>query len=346
MDVKFSQNGSSGVITLNRPDALNALTLSMVRDITPVLNDWARDPSIEHVVIEGAGEKGFCAGGDIRALHDWGRAGEAEATGFYREEYALNHLIKTFPKPYIALIDGITMGGGVGLSVHGQFRVCTENTVFAMPETGIGLLPDVGGTYFLPRLPGFIGTFMVLTGARLRAADLCYTGIATHYMLTAQLESLKQELAARGDINETLDAFQADAGPPPLAEIRDAIDACFHADSVVDILTALAATDTDWARKQTDIINTKSPTSSAVALRQMRYGAQTDFNGCMQIEMRAVTRLMALPDFYEGVRAVILDKDNAPVWTPPEHASVAAGDIDKIFASLGADELQLGETHA
>ena len=346
MDVEFSQNGASGIITLNRPDALNALTLSMVRDMTPVLNDWARDPSIEHVVIEGAGEKGFCAGGDIRALHDWGRAGEAEATSFYREEYALNHLIKTFPKPYIALIDGITMGGGVGMSVHGRFRVCTENTVFAMPETGIGLLPDVGGTYFLPRLPGFIGTYMVLTGARLRAADLCYAGIATHYVPNAQLESLKQELAARGDIDKTLDAFQADVGPPPLAEIRDAIDECFHADSVVDILVALAAADTDWARKQADIINTKSPTSSAVALRQMRDGAETDFNGCMQIEMRAVTRLMALPDFYEGVRAVILDKDNAPVWTPPEHASVAAGDIDKIFASLGADELQLGETHA
>ena len=346
MDVEFSQNGASGVITLNRPDALNALTLSMVREMTPVLNDWARDPSVKHVVIEGAGEKGFCAGGDIRALHDWGRAGDAEATGFYREEYALNHLIKTFPKPYIALIDGITMGGGVGVSVHGQFRVCTENTVFAMPETGIGLLPDVGGTYFLPRLPGFVGTYMVLTGARLRAADLCYAGIATHYVPAAQLESLKQELAAGGDIDGTLAAYHVDAGAPPLAEIRDAIDACFHADNVVDILSALGAVDTEWARKQVDIINTKSPTSSAVALRQMRDGVKTDFNGCMQIEMRAVTRLMALPDFYEGVRAVILDKDNAPSWTPPEHAAVVPTDIDKIFASLGADELKLGDSNA
>ncbi|MEC8094690.1 MAG: enoyl-CoA hydratase/isomerase family protein, partial [Pseudomonadota bacterium] len=200
MEVEFSQNGAGGIITLNRPDALNALTLSMVRDMAPVLEDWARDPAVEHVVIEGAGEKGFCAGGDIRALHDWGRAADAEATGFYREEYALNHLIKTFSKPYIALIDGITMGGGVGVSVHGRYRVCTENTVFAMPETGIGLLPDVGGTYFLPRLPGFIGTYMVLTGARLRAADLYYTGIATHHMPSAQLEKLKQELAAGCDI--------------------------------------------------------------------------------------------------------------------------------------------------
>ena len=346
MEVEFSQNGAGGIITLNRPDALNALTLSMVRDIAPVLEDWARDSAVEHVVIEGAGEKGFCAGGDIRALHDWGRAGDAEATGFYRQEYALNHLIKTFPKPYIALIDGITMGGGVGVSVHGRYRVCTENTVFAMPETGIGLLPDVGGTYFLPRLPGFIGTYMVLTGARLRAADLYYTGIATHYMPSAQLEKLKQELAAGGDIEETLAGFHADAGAPPLAEMREAIDACFHADSIVDIVAALGAADTDWARKQIDIINTKSPTSSAVALRQMRDGAKADFNSCMQIEMRAVTRLMALPDFYEGVRAVILDKDNAPSWTPPEHASVAVADIDKIFASLGADELQLGGKNA
>ncbi len=346
MNVEFTQSGAGGIITLNRPDALNALTLSMVRDIMPVLQDWARDPSVEHVIIEGAGEKGFCAGGDIRALHDWGRAGADEATGFYREEYALNHFIKTFPKPYIALIDGITMGGGVGVSVHGRFRVCTENTVFAMPETGIGLLPDVGGTYFLPRLPGFIGTYMVLTGARLRAADLCYSGIATHYVPRAQLDRLKHDLAAGGDVDETLAAFHEDAGAPPLAELQDTIDACFHADSVVDILAALDTADTQWARQQIDIINTKSPTSSAVALRQMRDGAKTDFSGCMQIEMRAVTRLMALPDFYEGVRAVILDKDNKPVWTPPDHASVAAQYIDEIFAALGADELQLGETNA
>ena len=145
------------------------------------------------------------------------------------------------------------MGGGVGVSVHGQFRVCTENTVFAMPETGIGLLPDVGGTYFLPRLPGFIGTYMVLTGARLRAADLCYAGIATHYVRTAELENLKQDLAVGGDIDQTLAGFHADAGSPPLAEIRDAIDACFHDDSVVDILSALAAVDTDWARKQSTL---------------------------------------------------------------------------------------------
>ena len=162
----------------------------------------------------------------------------------------------------------------------------------------------------------------------------------------AQLEKLKEELAAGGDIDGTLAAYHVDAGAPPLAEIRDAIDACFHADSVVDILSALGAVDTEWARKQVDIINTKSPTSSAVALRQMRDGVKTDFNGCMQIEMRAVTRLMALPDFYEGVRAVILDKDNAPSWTPPEHAAVVPTDIDKIFASLGADELKLGDSNA
>ncbi|MEC7594654.1 MAG: enoyl-CoA hydratase/isomerase family protein, partial [Pseudomonadota bacterium] len=312
--------------TLNRPKALNALTHPMCLMMIEALENWRNDDDVKAIVVDGAGEKGFCAGGDILKLHDSGKAGNDDAWLFWRDEYRLNTLIFHYPKPYVALIDGITMGGGVGVSVHGRYRVCTENTVFAMPETGIGLLPDVGGTYFLPRLPGFIGTYMVLTGARLRAADLYYTGIATHYMPSAQLEKLKQELAAGCDIEETL--------------------AGFHADSVVDIWAALGAADTDWARKQIDIINTKSPTSSAVALRQMRDGAKADFNGCMQIEMRAVTRLMALPDFYEGVRAVILDKDNAPSWTPPEHANVAAADIDKIFASLGADELQLGGKNA
>ena len=345
MDVTFAQNGASGVITLNRPAALNALTLSMVRDITPVLNRWAGDAAISHVIIEGAGEKGFCAGGDIRALHDWGRANAPETTGFYREEYTLNHLIKTFPKPYIALIDGITMGGGVGVSVHGAYRVSTENTVFAMPETGIGLLPDVGGTYFLPRLPGYIGTYLVLTGARLRAEDLVYTGIATQFTPASQLVVLKQHLAAGEDIAATLDAFNQDVGPAPLADMRDDIDAAFWADTVVDILAKLAAANTPWAAEQTGIINTKSPMSAGVALHQMRVGAQADFDECMRMEMRAVTRLMARPDFYEGVRAVILDKDNAPAWTPPHHGAVTAQDIEAIFAPLGADELKLGETH-
>jgi enoyl-CoA hydratase len=338
-EVLFQQNGASGVITLNRPDALNALTLNMVRLMLPQLQIWAADDSIENVVIEGAGDKGFCAGGDIRALHDWGKAGAAEATLFYREEYVLNRLIKTYPKPYVALIDGITMGGGVGVSVHGAFRVATQATVFAMPETGIGLLPDVGGTYFLPRLPGEIGTYMVMTGARLKAADTLHAGIATHYIPAEHLAAVKQKLAAGGDVAATLDSFHEAAGEAGLQALQADIDRLFSGDSVVAILDALQADGSDWGLKQLAIIDTKSPTSTAVALRQMRDGAKADFDGCMQIELRAVTRLMHLPDFYEGVRAIIIEKDNQPKWSPARHQDVTAAEIEAIFASLGDDDL-------
>lgn len=338
-EVSFAQHGASGVITLNRPQALNALTLNMVRLMVPQLQAWAADDSIAHVVIEGAGEKGFCAGGDIRALHDWGQAGAPEATGFYREEYQLNRLIKTYPKPYIALIDGITMGGGVGVSVHGSHRVATERTMFAMPETGIGLLPDVGGTYFLPRTPGQLGTFLVLTGARLRAADCCYAGIASHHMPSEKLAALKDALAAGSDVDAILAAYHAAPDTAPLADLQADIDRLFVGDRVSDILAALDADGGAWAAQQATTLRTKSPTSSAVALRQMREGADSDFDTCMQIEMRAVTRLMALPDFYEGVRATIIEKDGAPNWQPATHEAVTPEHINDIFASLGDDEL-------
>ena len=337
-EVLFETRGKSGVITLNRPAALNALTLNMVRLMKPVLSAWVRDDAIEHVVIEGAGEKGFCAGGDIRALHDWGKAGAPEATGFYREEYQLNRQIKTFPKPYIALIDGITMGGGVGVSVHGSHRVASERTMFAMPETGIGLLPDVGGTYFLPRLPGQTGAWLVLTGARLRGADALAAGVATHYTPGDKIEALKEALAQGGDVDAILAAHHVTPEGATLPAQQGDIDRLFAADSVAEIVAALAADGGDWAQKQAAAIAGKSPTSAAVALRQMRDGVRADFDDCMRIEMRAVTRIMALPDFYEGVRATIIEKATsseqvrAPNWTPE-------ADIDAIFAPLGDDEL-------
>lgn len=331
-EVLFEVRGKSGVITLNRPEALNALTLNMVRLMKPVLSDWAADEAIEHVVIEGAGEKGFCAGGDIRALHDWGQAGAPEATGFYREEYQLNRQIKTFPKPYIALIDGITMGGGVGVSVHGSHRVATERTLFAMPETGIGLLPDVGGTYFLPRLAGQTGAWLVLTGARLRGADALVSGVATHYTDGENMDKLKAALAEGGDVEAILAAHHQTPDGASLPAQQGDIDRLFAGDSVADIGAALEKDGGDWAMAQLAAIKTKSPTSAAVALRQMRDGIKADFDDCMRIEMRAVTRIMALPDFYEGVRATIIEKTGAPNWSPQ-------ADIDAIFAPLGEDEL-------
>jgi len=248
-------------------------------------------------------------------------------------------MIKTCPKPYIALIDGITMGGGVGLSVHGRYRVASEATVFAMPETGIGLLPDVGGTYFLPRLPGEIGAYMALTGARLKAADALYAGIATHYTPAERLDGLKQALAAGGDVETVLMQFHTTPEGGTLAALQSDIDRLFCADQVIDVLTALLADGSDWALKQHALIETKSPTSAAVALRQMRDGAQADFDACMKIELRAVTRLMQLDDFYEGVRAIIIEKDNQPKWSPARHQHVTAAQIDAIFASLADDEL-------
>ena len=331
-EVLFEIVGKSGVMTLNRPEALNALTLNMVRLMKPVLAEWAINDAVEHIIIEGAGEKGFCAGGDIRALHDWGKSGAPEATGFYREEYQLNRTIKTYPKPYIALIDGITMGGGVGVSVHGSHRVASERTMFAMPETGIGLLPDVGGTYFLPRLPGQTGAWLVLTGARLRGADALAAHVATHYTPSENIEALKAALSEGGDVDAILAAHHQQPAPQTkesetLPAQQADIDRLFAADSVADITAALQADGSDWAQKQLAAIQGKSPTSAAVALRQMRDGINADFDECMRIEMRAVTRIMAQADFYEGVRATILEKDGAPQWTPPQ-------DIDAIFAPL------------
>jgi enoyl-CoA hydratase len=198
-EILFEKRGHAGLITLNRPKALNALTLTMVRLMHPQLAEWARDPEIAHVVVRAAGEKAFCAGGDIRQLNDWGLAGDQRCLDFYREEYRLNTFIKRYPKPYVALIDGIVMGGGVGLSVHGSHRVAGERITFAMPETGIGLFPDVGGTYFLPRLPGSVGTWLALTGARLKQADAAWCGIGTHAVPTESFDDLTQALFAEDD---------------------------------------------------------------------------------------------------------------------------------------------------
>lgn len=340
-EVLFSRIGSAGLITLNRPRALNALTLNMVRLIHPQLNEWARDPSIKLVMIEGAGEKGFCAGGDIRALHDWGKAGAREVYDFYREEYHLNTAIKRYPKPYIALMDGITMGGGVGMSVHGSHRVATERLVFAMPETGIGLIPDVGGTYFLPRLPGQVGMYLALTGERLKAADACYAGIADMFVEGSRIEALKQALGKAGDADAVLSGFKSDPGPAPLASQQGMIDQHFGGDSVADILASLKADGSDWAQAMARLIESKSPTCEIVAHRQLRLGASLSFEACMAVDFRLTSRCMQGHDFYEGVRAVIIDKDQTPKWQPANLAEVTKASVDAYFETLGVDELKL-----
>ncbi|MBV8976397.1 MAG: enoyl-CoA hydratase/isomerase family protein [Alphaproteobacteria bacterium] len=340
-EVLFERRGRLGLITLNRPKALNALTRDMCVSMLAQLSQWAADADIAAVAIQGSGERAFCAGGDIRSLYDSGKAGTSYALDFYRDEYRLDAAIKRFPKPYVALISGIVMGGGVGVSVHGSHRVADETTSFAMPETGIGLFPDVGGSFFLPRCPGEIGMYLALTGARLKTADCLYAGVATHFVPKTKHATLLARLAegsapaqALQDLSETVpDTF--------LADHRAAIDTMFAKESVEAILSALDADHTDWSRDTAKVIRTKSPTSTKLTFRQLRNGRALSFEDCMRMEYRMVHGIVAGHDFYEGVRATILDKDGAPKWQPSELSAVNEADIDTYFKSLGNKELPL-----
>ncbi|MBW7849196.1 MAG: enoyl-CoA hydratase/isomerase family protein [Rhodospirillales bacterium] len=350
-EIIFEVRHGIGKILLNRPQALNALTFSQIRAMDRQLRAWAEDRSVRAVTIEGAGEKAFCAGGDIRAIYESRQREEFGALAdFYREEYILNHFIKTFPKPYIALIDGIVMGGGVGVSIHGSHRIATERTLFAMPETGIGLFPDVGGTYFLSRCPGQIGMYLGLTGARLKAADSLYAELATHHVPTQRLPEIEQALWLEDVESELyatvsciLDAYHEDPGPAPLAEHREAIDRCFGEPSLDAIFQALAEEGTTWADEVLAGLRTKSPTSLLVTFKQIRLGAKLDFEQAMRIEYRLSQRFMAGHDFFEGVRAVIIDKDQKPRWRPASLDELSTEDIDAYFAPLqDGHELVLG----
>lgn len=338
-DILFERRGPLALITLNRPRSLNALTLAMMKALDPRLDEWESAPTVQAVVIQGAGERAFCAGGDIRALYDSrGRGNRTYTSAFYREEYAQNRRIFRFKKPYVALIDGVTMGGGVGVSVHGSHRVVTERTLFAMPETGIGMFPDVGGTYFLPRLPGELGMFLGLTGMRLNAADCVYAGIATHYVPSAKLPALLDALAAadlregRAAVTRVLDRFAEEPGAAPLAEHRAAIDRCFGRDSVEAILAALEREATPWAQEMRKTLATKSPTALRLTYRQLREGRRLDFEEAMIMEYRLCQYCMDSHDFYEGVRAAIIDKDNAPKWNPARLEEVKDAEIARAFA--------------
>ena len=340
-EVLFEKRGALGLITLNRPKALNALTEAMCVAIDAQLVRWQGDDAIKAVVIRGAGERAFCAGGDIRALYDAGRSGAANMTDFYRDEYRMNARIKHFPKPYIALLHGIVMGGGVGVSVHGSHRIADANAVFAMPETGIGMFPDVGGSWFLPRLPGEIGMYLALTGSRLKTPDMLYSGIATHSVPTMHWEMLIDRLAA-GDTPETaLTGLTKEVEAPGLPEVLEVIDRCFAHGSVEAILAALDEDDSAWGPLAATTIRMKSPTSLRISFRELREGRTLSFDDCLRMEFRMVTRVMGAHDFFEGVRATIIDKDNEPAWRPETLPEVIDSDVDAYFASLGENELAL-----
>ncbi len=347
-EIIFEQKGQLGVITLNRPKALNALTHEMALALDAKLQDWQGDTSIAAVLIKGAGEKAFCAGGDVVKLYNEGKAGGHYPRHFYHDEYVCNARVKHFTKPYIALIDGIVMGGGVGVSVHGSHRIATERTMFAMPETGIGLFPDVGGTYFLPRCPGEVGMYLGLTGDRLKAADTLYAGVANSFVQSNRLEEFEAALGnvefssdPFNDVDQVISIFEGDAGPAILPDFRLMIDRHFSNDTVEEILTNLDQEDEEWAVRTVKTLRQKSPTSLKLTFAQIRKGAKVDFNDCMKLEWRMVNRIVEGVDFYEGVRALLIDKDQKPAWSPAKLENVQDADIDAYFAPLDTGDLNI-----
>jgi enoyl-CoA hydratase len=346
-DILFERRGAAGLVTLNRPQALNAVSLGMVRALTRQLAEWESDPEIARVIVTSNDTRAFSAGGDLRALYDLGRAGRyEEALGYFREEYALNARIKGYRKPYVSLIDGIVMGGGVGISVHGSHRVAGDKFIFAMPEVGIGFFPDVGATFFLPRLPAALGIYCALTGERLDAADAVAAGVATHRVPSAQFPDLIETLCRAVPLDASLAAYARPAAAGPVMSRGRAIATLFTGGRVEDILAALDATgaaggaDAAFASAAAALIRTKSPTSLKIALGQMQRGLALDFAECMRTEFRIVSRVVRGHDFYEGVRAVIIDKDQAPRWQPSTLAAVSAAEVERHFAPL-ASELEL-----
>ena len=337
-NILVETRGPVGLVTLNRPQALNALTLDMVRRLHAQLTRWRTDDAVTRVIVTAEGTRAFCAGGDIRWLYERGRAGHFdEALTFWREEYVLNGLIKTFPKPYVAIIDGIVMGGGVGISVHGSHRVAGDRLLFAMPEVGIGFFPDVGSTWFLPRLPGEIGTYCALTGARLRADDAVAAGVAPHRVASDRLEDLLDALTGATPVDAILGAFAETSAPGPVASRRAAIDRLFAADRIEDILARLEAETGEhesWARDTATGLRAMAPLSLKVALAQMRHGRDWSFEACMRAEFRLASRFARDWDFFEGVRAVIIDKDNRPQWKPARLEDVDDAEVERRFGPV------------
>jgi enoyl-CoA hydratase len=329
--VVTSRDGRVGRILLNRPRALNALDLPMLRTCAAILETWRDDPHVDAVVIEGAGDRAFCAGGDIIALRDAQVSGNRPAADeFFRVEYDLNLAIATYPKPYIALIDGICMGGGIGMSVHAPYRVATEHAAFAMPETAIGFFPDIGATFLLPRLPGELGVYLGLTGLRVTGADAVHAGLATHFTPRSRLPELSAALARDGvaalaAFNETLPAFS-------LAADRAAIDRCFSAATVSEIVQRLDTVRADWAQAALKALRRVSPTALHFTLRALRRGRDLRLKQSLDAEFALTRTTMAYPDFAEGVRAMVVDKDRTPAWQPARIEDVDPIRIEALFA--------------
>ena len=328
--------GRAGRITLNRPEALHALNQDMCERMIAALREWARTPAVEVIVVDHAeGTRGFCAGGDVLMIAESGRSDSAAAAAFFATEYRLNTLIKEYPKPYVAIIDGVTMGGGVGVSVHGSHRVATERTVFAMPEAAIGLFPDVGGGFFLPRLEGELGMWLALSGERLKGEDVLAAGVATHYAPAEHIPYLTMRL--RQDGVSALDDLKRHATGSFEAHRAD-INAAFSAPSLEEIEAALRQRG-EWSAGVAQRMAKNSPLTMKIAMRQLREGGEMSFRDVMTMEYRIATRMARTENFQEGVRAALIDRDNAPSWTPAALSDVTDALVDSFFAPLPEGEL-------
>jgi enoyl-CoA hydratase/carnithine racemase len=347
-EILFDVVDGLGLITLNRPKALNALSHGMILEMEKVIPGWEKDPAIKAVVLRGAGDRAFCAGGDVAGLYREMRENPSGTLrrDFFRDEYIVNRRIYRYAKPWISLIDGIDMGGGVGLSVHGSHSVASEKFLFAMPETTIGLFPDVGGGYFLTRLPGALGTFLALTSHRLRAADALWAGIVDAHVPSVRMKELQAALGATdlsgSDANRKVDAviarFAADPGPPALPAMMLDIDRCFSAESVAEIEAKLKKYPGEWAKKQLAALMKLSPLSMAITLEQLRRCANRSFEDTMTIEYRMAQNAMRPDhDFFEGVRALLIDKDQKPKWNPPTIEGVTRDMVEAHFKPVAND---------
>ncbi|CAB3237938.1 unnamed protein product [Arctia plantaginis] len=336
-DVVFETLNNAGIITLNRPKALNALNTSMVTKLLPQLREWESQKSL--VIVKGAGDKAFCAGGDVKSAID-----KNVGPNFFHTEYNVNYLIGKYKIPYIAIINGITMGGGLGVSVHGRYRIATEKTMIAMPETKIGLFPDVGGSYFLPRLQVNLGLYLGLTGDRLKGNDVVKSGIATHYVPSKrlyELEVLLSRCTSDGEINSLLNNFHESSDEFSLSSNIKHINYCFAASSIEEIIERLEKVNNEWSEKTLKTLHQMCPGSLKITLRALQRGAQLDLSQCLQMEYRLACRAIENNDFPEGVRALLIDKDNNPKWKPASLAEVDDDYVEGYFVRLPQDkELQ------
>lgn len=346
-DLVARVEGAAGIIRLNRPKAINAVTLEMFRDIEKALDRFETDPAVGVILLEGAGERGLCAGGDIRALWESSKAGGDLGKVLWREEYILNARIKKFPKPYVAFMDGIVMGGGVGLSAHASHRVVTDRTKLAMPEVGLGFFPDVGGTYLLSRSPGEIGTYFGLTGQTMNGPDAIHAKFADWVVPASRLPELREGLrkvrpgATAAEVGKLIDGFATGEIAGPVAAKEPIIDALFGFDRMEDIVAALQRDGSEFALATLKTLNEKSPRGMVVTLKLLRLArASSGLEECLVREYRAALEVFRSDDFREGVRAAVIDKDRNPSWSPPRIEDVTPGMLAPYLAEIGADELK------